>query len=397
MIRSRLRDYILLSLVTVGLFGCGSDDSNTSNAGSVILTSEADWVAFQDGPGGVWRVVTPDGGSGTTYTLVVSDADGRYGIATQLFSTTINAEFIKIIQATRNDATTLSLGMDDTRGTIDATISNFAGNSGIVSTAGYGVLVTTNKTYNLTAYKGTQDAIATEKDAFSVFLSGVSSRDLSVLTTVATALDFDSNDLSKNTTQTFTVTGGTGSVALYTANGASAPVSESGSDYAYLNGTISSDMYFFQAMTTGKTLSEYYSASSNPGDRTANPTLMNTLSGVAMNYSGLSGLSYTASASSPPMFGYRVYANQNRTPQNVSYYMFISSNWLGTDTTYSRPSFSGLPGYNTDWDFAGGNSVSAAAYAYMLSGASTFNFDGNTQAVAGTVKHVAGSSVNFTP
>lgn len=380
------------------LASCGGGVTS-AGAGTVILTSEADWVAFQDGPSGSWTVVAPDGGSGTTYTLDVTDTDGRYGIATHRFSTPLNAEWMKIIQATRDDATNVTLGMDDTRGTINATVSNFAGSSGSVGTKGYTSLVTGDGLFPLTAYTGTRDVITVEKNASSEFLRGVSSRSLSVSAggTTATTLDYSGFDLSKTTTQTFTVTGGSGSVALHTATGTTAGVSESGNNYAYLNGPIPGDMYFFQVLATGKGLSEFYSASSNPGNRTADPTLINSLTGVTMDYSGLSGLSYTPAASSPVMHSFNVTASQNRTPQKVSYFMTLTKNWLGSDTTYSRPSFSGLPGYNTNWDFTNGVLVSGLAYSLMLSGAGPFNFDGNTQAIAGMVRHTASASVSFTP
>jgi len=387
---------------SVLLAGCGASSGTASNAGTVVLTSEADWVAFQDGPSGSWTVVTPDGGTGTTYTLSVSDTDGRYGIATHRFSTLENAESVRIVQGTRDDSTNVVLN-DDVLGTIDATISNYTGSSGEVSTKVSSMLISVNGLYNLEANEGIQDVIAVERDASSVFLGGVSARGLSVSAggTIAAPLDFSSIELTKNTTQTFTVTGtgAVGAVSLHTANGTSALVSESGSNYAYLNGTISSDMYLFQAASasTGKTMSEYYAASSNPGNRTADLTTMNGLTGASMNFSGLSGLGYTVSSSSPPLWGYIVLASQTRTPNNVRHRIYITSNWLGTNTTYSRPSFSGLPGYNTDWDFVVGTAVTAQANAIMVSGSVIVDFERSTQASAGTVGHFAKADVNFTP
>jgi hypothetical protein len=81
----------------------------------------------------------------------------------------------------------------------------------------------------------------------------------------------------------------------------------------------------------------------------------------------------------------------------ISYIIEITENWVDSATTYERPSFNGLPGFDINWDFDSGTLVSSYIFAYMHSDAGNISINGPPQVATGTVIHTAGQDVSFTP
>ncbi len=68
----------VMALTLVGLAGCAEKDKNHSAPITVTLTSDYDWLAFADGPGGSWQVIATAPG---TFNVIVKDAKQRYALA----------------------------------------------------------------------------------------------------------------------------------------------------------------------------------------------------------------------------------------------------------------------------------------------------------------------------
>ena len=413
---------LLLFLLPGILIGCSNDGGNgvigggggggqgPAGPGTVTLTTDATWVAFQDGPSGAWTVATPDTMGGTVYTLDVTDSDGKFGIAAYAFVASSDMYTTKIVQATRDDTIDLNMSVKRQTGTLSGTISNMsASNESAISSKGVAAAVLSNGAgYNIAPMEGARDVIGVEKDANGDFVRGLLQRNY-LLTpggSFTVNVDFSSPNLTASAWQTFSAIGATPSVLLYTPTLASAGISDkvgtvngqtTTKDYPFLSGTESGDLYYFQASTTGKSYGSWASASSNPGDKSVDLSTLAAFTAFSMDYTDITGLQYTPASGYPELHAFFISGLQSLFATDVNWQIILSKNWLGSATSYARPSFSGLAGYNTTWDYQSGFTVFTNGYAYMFDGGPGINWDGEALPAAGRSIYTASKNSSFAP
>jgi hypothetical protein len=357
----------LLLVFSFTLSACGGG-SSTPVTGKVTLTTDADWVAFQDGPNGKWKQKSPDSTGGRIYTLKVTDANGLYGIAVHRFNSSGNS-VLRVVQATLSDWTSVSLALaDDAVGNINATVSGLTtGDTATVQANGAPKIYSSDTTQSLIAWTGANDVVAIEQDSSGQFVGGVVNRNVTVgATAVASSVDLSAPTLTANLAHTYTssASGANAGVDLLTANGALGQLSDGAGNYVTVNGAASTDLYRFFAYGPSSYVGRYFATSTDPGDQTIDPSTIAPFYGT-MDASGMSGLDYVPAASSPALSLYEFEPYQFRSPYNVQLYYVLTPAWLGTNTTYTRPDFSSVSGFDTGWDLAAGVSVNGMSFAMM--------------------------------
>jgi len=347
----------------------GSNVTNVSIScvGKFTLTTNSDWVAFQDGPGGTWTKVTPDGGSGQVYTLAVTDPDGKYGIA---FHTNYRDSFdgIVIMQATLSDADSLiGPGLSCTTNPNGTIVNLDAGSSArVYASTSNAHSIVEGGTFNFNTIPCLTDIFGLQYNGSNVITEGQFTRDSNVSGSAIRDFDFSqSADITGTTAHTFSATGADYTGVDFVSNNGTYINLGSSSWQAFNDGTITGDRYRFGAAdnTSGTVQMKYIDASTDPGNQSTDISNISALSGVTIADPTTTGLSYTPDASSPPLRYWYFYYEQG-APITLNWDMFVTVGWMGAATSYSRPDLTGVTGFT--WEFASSTPVSVQVSAGMI-------------------------------
>ena len=83
-------------------------------------------------------------------------------------------------------------------------------------------------------------------------------------------------------------------------------------------------------------------------------TAVTPLTGLSANASQITGLAYTPDTGMPDLVAYAVEYAQVRISDELEINYILTPNWLGTNSTYVLPDFSGVVGYDSQWGLTTG-------------------------------------------
>ncbi|MCX7969053.1 MAG: hypothetical protein N3B10_11300 [Armatimonadetes bacterium] len=357
------------------------------------------FIAFQDG-NDPWQRIEPT--IGPQYTFVVNDPSGRYGVAI-VFVTPgleIGGVEVSIYHATVDE-------LSEINHVSEAPLANFVTVSGTVSGLGEGeaaviamgrfqtYVYPSQNTYFLRVPPGTYDLVAGKfpMQQESTANKGLIQRNITVSGDTTINIDFNSPDAFDPEIRN-AVVGGTlsseehasGIVFFHTHNRTEIMTGSRGGNQLPIqfpfvavptNKQFSNDIHELMGMASsenaGRLIQRYFKA---PGDisatlpspfgdasvrvATTNPYVRFTASWDA--YSGAQA--YYAS------FGYPIGRSRSASApkpskakkpsrQEISRHWFVglSARWLGGQSSYTLPDFSGLSGWDNNWGFPAGSQV----------------------------------------
>ena len=367
--------------------GNGGGDGGGGTTSTLVFTANdnIDWVALQDGDG-AWSKIEPDVGGGNVYTCTIQDAAGRYGIATHEYVVDDNAHVITVLQGTLAELEDLTLR--PTPLTHDITINAANLTASTVFSISRNDIFLSPVVGNdvITADAGTRDLVAIENPGFDLVVPtrGVIIRDIDVSgpTTLDVDIDIDTN-VSSFTAHDFNITqyGITYSsyVKFVTANqtrshGITKGAYDSPDGYYSLDsGTISSDFYSIELQdefdNSGIESAIEIKRNSSTPDLNFDFTAITPFSGATADTSTIAGLSYTPDPGMPELIGYQIEYAQDRAGESTNDYLalayIVTPDWLGSSSTYIRPDFSGLTGYDPIWELTSGVTTQVGFTAAM--------------------------------
>ena len=370
------------------------DDSNlTMNIGNGNY-----WVAFQDGPTGTWTKWSPT--IGNTYNFPVTDTFGRYGVAFHRQESdgvnTVNKTYV--ILATLNEISNMD-AFASTLYSVSGTMSNYTGSNdsatvGMYVTGDGGDSLALPYLYTIPVVpEGLRDLVAAEYVASSGTTGKFVIRRNVDIAGDLTGQDIDfTNDADMETFSLtphnfFGSTAGQELEVYYSTSNGTAFNLESGI-YDGTNALIynfmansslrqTGDSYSFQISnsTGSKHRIRNFSAVTDPGDQSMGLGSVASLTGVSVNTTQATGLSYipdpTSFSGSPVFRLFQIDLDQTVAGiDGGAHWQFkISAGWLGGAlTAYAFPSFASVSGFNTAWDMSSGTLTHATVSAGTSNG-----------------------------
>ncbi|WP_201351924.1 hypothetical protein [Hydrogenimonas urashimensis] len=359
--------------------GGGGTGGGTGGANVSVYLKGADWAAYAASE---WKAIDIDAlGTDKIFTFEPG-SDGKYGVAIHCK----DDNEILIYQATRGEMPEVDGGCEDneaTRYSVSGTISGIEGNNVAISMKGAtqfnpNILLLGNTTpYELNATKGTSDLVVADitigEDEFTFNQFGIK-RDIEV-NQALTGLDLNLTTNSiKAVEHNLSVTAyGMGTATFMSKNGSHILIGlyeggDGGKWYALASGTIKGDLYTFTAFSEDekRSIFETVSATADPGNKTYNPESIAPFEANASRNGDtvFTNLGYTPSATSPGLKAY--YISLSQESPDLEYTVFITTGWLGNETTYTLPEsdLAQTTGWNNDWSL-GGNQIEWSAMAIM--------------------------------
>ncbi len=361
------------------------------------VPANADFVAFQDG-NGAWQVAQ---GTGGQYTLNVTDNEGRYGLA---IACVVNGEVnVSIAHATTNELTEINheCGVpSQNRVTVSGTVSGLGSDEGanISMDEDFGFAYSANPNYSFQVPPGTYDLIATRGPTATQSINKVFiRRNMAVTGDTTINIDFNSADAFDPETHTAVISGVAsgeefGGEVMFLSDGktfawmgggmemvsntfqfASIPTNRQvGNDIhgldasAFANSTQRSVMRFFKApMDINVTLPDPFTspdvttAATSPYARfTANWSSYPGAQAYVLEFGGEQVVKGRRTLLRPVAIpSNRPRPNRSRQIVGLFWSVGLSVGWLGANSTYTLPDFSGLSGWNNAWGFPAGGPV----------------------------------------
>ncbi len=383
---------ILVSLMLTGAAACGGGGGGSSPppddgggppppSGNVVsITTNASWVACQDGKGSTWNVLDPNNTGVNTFRCTVTDPAGEYGVAVALTRNatvaggTVERRDVEILHGTVAEATTVNLVYEKlnipmANITIDVTNSS----SGFVNVAIDEIMPLTftgDGTQNTTIEEGTWDLVGFEIDTGTGDVTGniFLQRAVTVSDGQTYTVDFSQATIPSNTLtdHAFQVTASEGGVAtLVTENYTVVPIMDTlGMTWTSLDsGLNSKDRYAFFAghQVTDDSGNQYGyiwmrvatadPAVPNPGDIQIDLTTRPMVTVTSLDRNTVSWQAYMKHDASPPLRAYGLLLNQGdpELVNSITWDITMTVGWLGSNAayTYTVPDLvneAGLPG-----------------------------------------------------
>lgn len=385
------------------------------------VPASADFVAFQDG-NGAWQVAQ---GTGGHYTLNVTDNDGRYGVAVVCVSD--GRVDVRIYHATRNEVNEFTVECESPPPqnfvTVSGTVSGLGANdyANVYLGQGLGFAYPGTGIYSLQTAPGTYDLIATRYSGQTGSLDGVLiRRNVNATANTTQDIDFGSGEAFAPELHTVTVLGGTGelggnvsfrssgktvaSVGITfgeTVRFAGIPTNRQvGNDYHVLSvsdlgaGGLRSVMRYFKA-PTDFTVS-LPDAFTSPQVTTAATTPYVRLTASWNVYPDAQAYNLVFQ---PAMVGPEGRASKRSRQQGagVLWYVGLSKDWLGANSSYTLPDFSGLNGWNNAWGLPAGRGIDWQVFAVSSNRSLAELIASQSQLVDGLEIRQAGKSGTITP
>lgn len=345
------------------------------------VPANADFVAFQDG-NGAWQVAQ---GTGGHYTLNITDGDGRYGVAIACVN---GSEVdVRILHATRAELSEISheCGEPPSQSfvTVSGTVSGLGTNNWaqVFLGSGAGFTYPGTGTYSLQTAPGTYDLIAVRYAGLEIASVDrvLIRRNVNATTDTTQNIDFNSAEAFAPEMHTVTVLGTTGETVgsiTFRSNGKTVATLGVTADTFQFAGIptskqVGNDFHLVSVTDYGpqrslRTVLRHFKA---PADITLSVpdafTSPDVTTAATTPYARL-----TASWSAYP--GAQLYllsyhlemAPAGRAPKRsrqqgggISWFVALSANWLGANSSYTLPDFSTLSGWNNTWGFPTGRSV----------------------------------------
>lgn len=395
---SRWSAGLALAALTLALAACTTSAPSAGTATGttvhVATGGTVPWVAEQDGAGAWTRL------SSSSFT--VTDSAGRYGLA-WVCTLGSGQNEVEVAQATTSDTTSVTASCQanpaPAAGDVSGLISGIpSGGIAVISIGGQIKAVSTSGTQagvNVQGVPtGTQTIIAFGTDSSSALASVYVRRNVTVYggTTLVSTVDLADTTYATTIglgTQTLSVTGApsnetSGVATAYLTGGASANVLTLMSTtptvhYLTIPSTLAqpSDTYAFTAdahtsgFDTGSGGDDQRTlfVSQQPGATTnlAVPGVLPSTAGI-----GVSGGTAVATWGSPSFStsgGVTAFiASVTPSAPSPIWYLYVSSAWLGSASSYTFPDFTATSGWNTTWDFPTGVTADAwveAAHANL--------------------------------
>lgn len=390
MFKSRWFAGLGIAVLALTLAACNSSTPAGGGANpttvNVTTVGTVPWLAAQDGTG-AWTTL-----SGSSFT--VSNSAGKYGIA-WVCNLGSGQNEVHVTQATTTDATGVTASCQASAstgsGSISGTITNIpSGGSAYIAIGGQRMGVTTSgtsATFTLSGIAtGTQTIIAYGMQPSTNALASVyvfrnftinSGSNSAITVNLADATYAVSSGLS---VQSVSLTGApasetSGVAAAYLSGAASGNIlASSGTSlltYPVIPASLAqaSDKYEFvgEAYTSG-----YYTGSGGDDQQalfvshTPGSTTGLSLPGVLPGGAGIgvSGGTATATWGSPTfstntgLTAFIASVTPSATTSPI-WYVYVSSNWLGSASNYTFPDFTATSGWNANWNFPTGVTADA--------------------------------------
>lgn len=346
--------------------------------------ANADFVAFQDG-NGAWQVVS---GAGGLYTLNITDSDGRYGVAIAC----VNGPDVEvyILHATRAELSEITHECDEPPSQSFVTVSGTVGGLGTDNWAqvflgqGTGFTYPGMGTYSLQTAPGTYDLIAVKYVGFEIGSVDkvLIRRNVNATTDTTQNIDFDSAEAFAPEMHTVTVLGTAGeTVGSVTFRSNGKTVAALGTPYNTLrfagvptSRQVGNDFHVLSVTDFGpqrvlRTVLRHFKAPTDitvalpdaftsPEVTTAATTPYARFTASWSAYPGAQAyvLSYRSHHHETVPMG-RAQKSSRQHGGSVSWVIGLSANWLGANSSYTLPDFSGLSGWNNAWGFPTGRFV----------------------------------------
>ncbi len=359
------------SLVIVGCGGGGGGEEE-----NITVITDADWVAYQD-DSGVWHHLTnvsstEDGNEVLTYTFKI---DKKYGVAFYC----VDNEDGQVFHLTKNETKSVSYycGEHGNRYSVSGTFANLeAGRNAYVFIDSRTNTTLLSKAQDENTWsvsdipEGTWDIVGVE---FSLEGENVIperaaiNRDVEVNGDVAgEELNFVDNSLVDyafnvidGESQGFGVSYFVTKNNTLVLNGRKDKDETTGTWYKIQNiDLIDGDSYIFIGLNSDESKIRIEPVEASTASKSAkNMDLGNitplTSGNFDPNTEVVSGLNYNPTGDVTNLIGYDVSIGDD-----VDWDIFISKEWLGDDTSYTLPDFSGVEGFDNTWWFANLESTS---------------------------------------
>ena len=375
-----LKQFLLLPLIiifgAVTIIGSGGNGDDDGGGGTLVFSAsdDIDWVAMQDGSG-AWSKVEPDVSGGNVYTHTIQDANGRYGIAAHELDASDSTHSMIVLQGTLLELANVTLRPSPLlhNVTVNATNMTTAGTLFSIS-RDEGYIGITTGSVGLAAEDGIRDLVAIETPGAPT--RGVIRRNIDINGPTTLDVDFGNevnvpsftlHDIILLNQNGITPTH-SGYVKFVTANRTI--------NYGITEGSISSPDGYYALHDNGVVNSDYYSiemqdefdnggfesaieikrnipAIPDPGNLTFDFDIT-PFSGANADVSTITGLAYTPDAGMPDLIAYSTSYAQARASDQLEINYIITPRWLGGGSSYIRPDFSGVTGFNPLWDLTSG-------------------------------------------
>ncbi len=354
----------------------------TPAAETVTLRTLADWVAFQDGEASAWTRVFPDTPGGDGYTLTVRSPDRKYGVA--LHGTEEDngrAEILQVFHATvgelgdfGGDPIGERAGLGP-RHKVTLTATGVAPNWVRFYMAEVDTQpISEEESVELFVRAGLRDLVAIEFSRESGEpVRAVIRRDVDVNADLDLAVDFDTEtNVPSLPRRTVTALGAgevDGRIHLITVNGTEVRVGDEVGFFTFSDGLIATDLYrfnFTDELPSGSVeIVRNLDAATVTDDQSFDLTRVRPLTGTTADLLSVQGLSYAPGPASPPLLGWGIEYEQEKTGGDVNWGALVSTGWLGDRMDYFRPDFSAVEGFQPEWEIQPGITVETRVAAGM--------------------------------
>ncbi|GIV16090.1 MAG: hypothetical protein KatS3mg022_1525 [Armatimonadota bacterium] len=345
------------------------------------VPTNADFVAFQDG-NGAWQVAQ---GTGGQYALNITDNDGRYGVAIVCVNGTEVS--VSILHATRAELGEIHHECSQPLSQSLVTVSGAIGGLGMGGGAtvflgtGMGFGYPLINTYSLQTVPGTYDLIALRYANLetSTVDKVLIRRNVSATTDTTQDIDFNSAEAFAPEMHTVTVLGATGRAVgsvVFRSNGKTVAGLGWRTDTDTYPGIptsklVGNDFHLLSVTDYGsqgvlRTVLRHFKV---PADITVSlpdafvsPEVTTVATApyarFAASWSAYpDAQAYSLSYHTPTAPMGRSSKRSRQQSGSISWFVALSANWLGANSSYTLPDFSALSGWNNTWGLPAGQVI----------------------------------------
>lgn len=336
-------------------------------SGNVVsVTTNAEWIACQDGTNGAWEVLSSTNTATTVFQCTIADPDGYYGIAVAITRPTDGGgqqRNVDILQGRLSEAVELNLVYEDliSNPTASITVSVSNANQGIVQQVAIDQHPPLSFNPSQTSQQvdietGRWDIVGVEIDNQGDIVGNIYlQRAVDIADGNTYDVDFSQATIPSSALvpHAFVINASEGGTAfLLTENWTAVPaVDPVASTWSYLTqGLTDKDRYVFAAqhLQTGIAGEDRYyiwtriaaagSVTADPGDINVDLTAKSLLDITTLSLNGFSWGDYTPATGSPPLRAYGMVLGQNPDPgTTVTWDVTMTTGWLNGSTTYTLP------------------------------------------------------------